>query len=199
MKKNKVIALFDFDGTITNRDSLFDFIHFVVGTKKFILGFIILFPTLLSFKFNFIKNHEAKQKVLTYFFKGMLDKDFKNFGDKYCNTKLKKILNKKALNKIIWHKKNDHEIVIVSASIEDWLIKWSSENDLKLIATRLEKINGIVTGNFSTKNCYGVEKVHRIKKSFNLDDYDYIYAYGDSKGDKEMLDIATHKYFKYFN
>ena len=72
-------------------------------------------------------------------------------------------------------------------------------NKLKLIATKLEVKNNNITGNFKTKNCYGEEKVTRIKKELDINKYNDIYAYGDSNGDKEMLNIATHPFYKSFN
>ncbi len=62
-----------------------------------------------------------------------------------------------------------------------------------------EKIkNGIVTGKFSTKNCYGIEKANRVQEVYNFDDYDHIYAYGDSRGDKELLELADESFYKPF-
>ena len=49
------------------------------------------------------------------------------------------------------------------------------------------------------ENCSGPEKIRRIKEILNLQDFDKIYAFGNSKGDKEMLSIADHKFFKFFN
>ena len=58
--------------------------------------------------------------------------------------------------------------------------------------------DNIITGNFITKNCYGQEKVNRIKESYDLSKYDLIYAYGDSRGDKEMLELANNSFYKPF-
>ena len=49
------------------------------------------------------------------------------------------------------------------------------------------------------ENCNGPEKIRRIKEILNLQDFDKIYAFGNSKGDKEMLSIADHKFLKFFN
>ena len=70
---------------------------------------------------------------------------------------------------------------------------------MRLLATLLETENGIVTGKLSGKNCYGPEKVARIKSEFRLEEYDNIYAYGDSSGDTEMLAIATKPYYRKFD
>ena len=74
-----------------------------------------------------------------------------------------------------------------------------SRNNLELIATRLEIKNNKLTGKFASKNCYGMEKVNRIKKNYNLDNYEVVYAYGDSMGDHQMLDLADIKYYRTFN
>ena len=72
------------------------------------------------------------------------------------------------------------------------------KNDIALIATELEVINNKITGNLVSNNCYGPEKVKRILESYNLSNYTCIYAYGNSRGDYEMLEIATEKFYKPF-
>lgn len=192
------LTLFDFDGTITTDDSLLKFIRFVVGDTKFIIGLIALSPTLTLYKLKLIPNYKAKQKMLSYFFKGCSEEYFRKVANEYSLNHIDKILRPKAMEKIQWHKEQGHKAVVVSASIDCWLRPWCERNDLELIATQLEIKDSVVTGNLLTKNCYGVEKVNRIKKLYNLDDFEYIYAYGDSSGDKEMLDLAHEKNYKPF-
>jgi phosphoserine phosphatase len=69
---------------------------------------------------------------------------------------------------------------------------------VSLISTRLETNNGKLTGRIEGKNCRGIEKVRRIKMQYKLDEYDEIYAYGDTKGDKPMLGLATIAFYKPF-
>lgn len=196
---NNVLALFDFDGTITTKDTLIEFLRFAVGKRKFFFGLIILSPILILFKLKLLKNYYAKERVISFFFKGMSLCKFKNLANDYSLTKIDKIVRAKAKSKIKWHKDRKHKIIIISASIEDWIFKWCIKNEIELIATKLEEKNGFLTGRFLTKNCYGIEKVKRLKLKYNIKDYKYIYVYGDSDGDKEMLDIATHKHYRYFN
>lgn len=49
-----------------------------------------------------------------------------------------------------------------------------------------------------TKSCYGIEKEHRIKEAYMLTSYEHVYAYGDSRGDREMLSLADTKEYKPF-
>jgi len=90
------------------------------------------------------------------------------------------------------------QVVIVSASLGYWLRPLCDQNNLELIATKLEILEGKVTGNLLTKNCYGIEKVNRIKEIYALEDFETIYAYGDSRGDREMLKIAHKASYKPF-
>ena len=192
------IAFFNFDGTITKKDSLFDFIKYSCGIKNLLLGLILKSPFLLAFKLGFINNQTTKEKLIEYFFCGWNYKVFKEIADKYSRERIDEIVKIKALKEIKWHKENGHEVVIVSASIENWLEKWCEKNEIKLIATKLEVKNNFITGKFSTKNCFGVEKSRRIREIFDLSNYKEVFAYGDSNGDKEMLELADKKFYKKF-
>lgn len=192
------LALFDFDGTITTDDSLLKFIRFVVGDRRFLLGLVVLFPMLVLYKLKLIPNYKAKQYMLSWFFKGMRKVDFFKVANEYSLVHIDKILRPKAIEKINWHKNQAHKVVVVSASIECWLRPWCEKNNLELIATKLEIKDDIVTGKLLSKNCYGVEKVNRIKELYDLENFDYIYSYGDSSGDKQMLEISHEKFYKPF-
>jgi phosphoserine phosphatase len=66
-----------------------------------------------------------------------------------------------------------------------------------LIATKLEMKDGRVTGRFLTRNCSGEEKVRRIEEQYDVKSFGYIYAYGDTPGDKAMLDLANERYYRW--
>jgi len=193
-----ILSLFDFDGTITTDDSLIKFIRFVVGDIKFVTGMVVLSPMLTAYKLKLIPNYKAKQYMLSYFFKGMNEEEFMKVANEYSLKHIDTILRPKAMEKIQWHKEQGHKVVIVSASIACWLKPWCAKNGLELIATKLEIKDGIVTGKLLTRNCYGIEKVNRVKEKYRLDDYETIYAYGDSRGDKELLELANESFYKPF-
>lgn len=196
-KDNKVLALFDFDGTITKKDSFQDYLIYTIGIRRLFTGLYILVPILIAYFLKLMSNEKAKQKVLSFFFKGMSEKDFYATGNLYCLKKIESIIRQDAVQRIKWHKKQGHEVVIVTASLFCWLAGWCSTQGVELISTQMEVIDGYLSGRFSGKNCYGPEKVVRLKKSYDLESY-YIYAYGDSRGDREMLELADEKYYKYF-
>jgi len=96
------------------------------------------------------------------------------------------------------HNINRRALKSTIASLECYLKAWCSKNDIDLISTMLEVKKNRITGKLAGKNCYGNEKLNRIKEKYNLSEYNSIYVYGDSKGDKQMLDIADKKYFRAF-
>jgi len=192
------LALLDFDGTITTKNSLIKFIRFVVGDVKTAWGILLLSPMLITYKLKLIPNYKAKQWMFSYFFKEMNEQKFLKFAEEYSLNHIKTILRPKAIEKIVWHKEQGHKVVVVSASIESWVKPWCDKNDLDMIGTKIEIKNGMVTGKFLTKNCYGIEKVNRVQEAYNLSEYGYIYAYGDTHGDKEFLKLADEGFYKPF-
>ena len=192
------IAFFDFDGTITKKDSTIKFIRYLVGDIKFFLGVFLLLPFIVLYKVKIISNNAIKQIIITYFFKGKDIIDFQKKSEYFSLNEIDPIIRKKALDKIFWHKENGHTIVIVSASIDLWLKPWCEKNNIMLISTMLEIKDKTITGKTFKKNCHGPEKVKRIRELYDLSEYKYIYAYGNSRGDHEMLNIADESYYKPF-
>ncbi|MGZ3940566.1 MAG: HAD family hydrolase [Flavisolibacter sp.] len=66
MKKD--IAFFDFDGTITNKDTLLEFIKFTKGWFQFYSGLALNLTYLIAYRLRIISNQTAKEKILKFFF-----------------------------------------------------------------------------------------------------------------------------------
>ncbi|MEQ8477350.1 HAD family hydrolase [Fulvivirga sp.] len=195
---SKTLALFDFDGTITTKDSFIEFLKFHKGSLNFLLGFAWLSPYLVAMKLGLIPNWKAKEIVLKYFLKGLSVEDMKNVSADFSAKIIPRLLRSRAMDQIKKHQENGDDIYIVSASAEDWLKHWCDQIGIKLIGTRLEIIDEKITGRIDGYNCYGQEKVERVKAEIDISKYSEIYVYGDSRGDKEMLALAHYPHYKYF-
>jgi HAD superfamily hydrolase (TIGR01490 family) len=193
------LVLFDFDGTITKKDSLKEFLFFYHGRLKVILGFFILSPVLALFVLKILPNHLAKKILLMYFFEKESIGAFNTKCNDFAIQAIPKILRSDAIKQINQHLSNRETVVVVSASPQNWVKPWCDQMGLHCIATKLEvSENQKITGNYNGKNCYGQEKVERIKEKFNLSNFEMVIAYGDSRGDREMLELAHTKYYKLF-
>ncbi len=161
------------------------------------MGSLLLSPIVIAYKLKVLPNWKAKEAVLRYYFGGWEKKLFEEQAIHFSNKKLPNLIRKVAIERLQFHKAAGHEIVIVSASIEDYLKHWCKKYGFGLIATELEVIESRITGRIAGKNCYGAEKIKRIKEYFNLENFKNIYAYGDSPGDFDMLRLANEKYYKW--
>ena len=192
------IAFFDFDGTITTKDTLLEFIKFSKGSLSFYSGFAANAPSLLAFKAGLISNQVAKEKILSHFYRNTLIDDFETWCRHFSETSLPSLIRPAATNEIKKLQDAGIETVIVSASPHQWITGWAREMHMQVIATELEIINSKLTGKIKGLNCYGAEKVNRIRNQFQLEQYETVFAYGDSSGDEPMLQLAHHPFRKPF-
>lgn len=193
----KTLAFFDFDGTVTKEDSFIDFLFFSIKIPRLIRGLFFIIPILIAYGLKMLSNEKAKQKVLSFYFKGMSKEEFYKIGKNYSTERIPAIIKTDAIRRIEWHKQQGHQVVIVSASLKTWLNSWCKNQGVGLISTKMEVVDGYLTGLFNGRNCFGPEKVRQIRKQFIPENY-YIYAYGDSRGDREMLELADKKFYRFF-
>ena len=197
----KKIVAFDFDGTITSKDSFIVFIIFSRGYFRFLLGFTLHLPLLILYKLHLFNNSKMKEIIFSWFFKGFKLATFNQQCKSFCDKKVNSIVINSARHAIEQYKQDPNtELVIVSASIENWLIDWANEVGFdRVIATKIEVCNGVITGRLLSNNCYGEEKVTRLKEHYPERDKYHLTSYGDSNGDRELLaysDEGNYKYFK---
>jgi phosphatidylglycerophosphatase C len=195
---SKAIAFFDFDGTITTKDSLAEFIRFAKGDIGFMTGVIAALPYIIGYKLGVTDRQEAKEKLLSVFFKGTPEEEFKELSLAFAMERIPSILRPGAVSKLQWHLQQGHQVVIVSASPAHWLKPWCDLNGFACISTELEVIDQKISGKINGRNCHGEEKVRRIHEKYDLSSYGSIYAYGDTSGDKPMLELAGNSFYKPF-
>lgn len=194
----KKIAFFDFDGTITRADTMLEIFKFHTGIRKFYTGMTANLFYLLAMKLGWMSTQTTKEKLLSWFFGGMTEKEFDEVCRSFSERRLPVLIRAEAMTEI--HKLRDagFEIAVVTASPSAWVRYWTSPLNLDLISSKMEIKDGRVTGKLTGRNCNYEEKVNQIKYYFTLKDYDTIYAYGDSKGDSAMLSLATHPFYRSF-
>lgn len=196
----KRIAAFDFDGTITRKDTLIEFLRFTGGSARFYAVFTLYFPLLVLMKLKLYSNQKAKEKIFAHYFKAMPIEQFDDLCRRFFEQKGPSLIYAEAKAQIAKHKAQGDEIVIISASIENWVCHFTEALGAdKLLATQVEVQDGKITGRFLTANCYGKEKVKRLLSAYPERSNYYLLAYGDSRGDKELLQFADEQHYRQFD
>lgn len=193
----KVYA-FDFDGTLTRRDTLIEFIRFVKGDKAFLLCFLRYSPLLVLMKLGLYPNWKAKQRVFSHCFRGMAVDTFNSLCSRFARDKAR-LMRPKGMKKLREVLAEGGKVVVVSASVNNWVEPFfAGIGGVYVVGTMVEEREGVLTGRFLTKNCYGEEKVTRLLQLFPERTQYWLTAYGDSRGDFELLDFANESYYRPF-
>ena len=183
----KQLFAFDFDGTLTTRDTLIAFIRYACGTPRFLLGFLLHAPLLVLMKLRLYSNGKAKQRLFSWFFRGMPIETFDALCQSFALSH-RHLLRPETVLLLQQALSEGSEVLVVSASIDNWVQPFFPS--VTVLGTQIEVIDGRLTGRFLTPNCYGQEKVRRIL-ALHPDRSAYrLTAYGDSRGDRELLAFA---------
>jgi phosphatidylglycerophosphatase C len=196
MMQNKTLVLFDFDGTITKKDSLSEFFKFIQPNKlkRFSIKYIQTLPFIVLYKMALISTDQLKKARIRAFFKGMNYNDLIIAGRDFADNILPGLVKHSARTAIEKHLVNGDDIFIVSASLDIILTSWCEHYGVGLITNIIDPLSNCYSG----IDCNGLEKVNRINQHFDLSKYDLIYAYGDTNGDLPMLNLAHKQFYQYF-
>lgn len=194
MAVNEVVV-YDFDGTLTKSDSLLGFIRYAGGSRAMLCGFLRHLHLLVLMKLHCYPNYKAKQQVFSYFFRGMDIRQFDGLCRRYAATH-RQILRPQGVASLEQDGRAGRQVVIVSASVDNWVQPFFP--GVCVLGTQVEVRDGRLTGRFLTPNCYGQEKVRRLLERFPDRGQYRLTAYGDSRGDREMLAFADEAHYKPF-
>lgn len=195
--RGQVVAAFDFDGTLSSADSFLPFLRQVAGRAGYWRRMALLLPLLLAFRAGLIGSTRAKTAVLRQFVRGMSRAQMESHARRFAAGHLPAMIRPEALARLRWHQAQGHRCVIVSASLEMYLLPWARSMGVDdVLATRLEVTDGRCSGRLAGANCRGMEKVRRLEAWLGARSDWTVYAYGDSGGDRELLAWADHSWYR---
>ena len=192
------VVAFDFDGTLTIRDSFSAFLKWRAGPVRWLLGCLRLAPAALAYGFHRDRGR-IKAAAGREFLKGQtrerLEADARAFAEKYSRSLLRPdalATWKRWRNEPVW-------LTIVTASPEFVVAPFARGLGAdQLIGTEyVFDAQDRITGAYVSPNCRGPEKVVRMKQAFGPD-FELRAAYGDTTGDREMIAMAEHSGYRVF-
>lgn len=196
-----VVAAFDFDGTLTRRDTLLPYLRRGLGWPRFLLALLRSSPWLAAYACGLTSNHIAKARLLQASLGGRTEQEGVQWAADFVANYLPRQWQQETLAQLAQHRKLGHCCVIVSASPGIYLHRVGDVLGMDaVICTELEVQRGTLTGRLSTPNCHGEEKVRRLQAwlAGRADPGAQItlHAYGDSRGDVPLLNLADYAWYK---
>lgn len=199
----RTVAAFDFDGTLTRRDTFMPFLARGLGWPRFALALLTCSPWLAGYALRLVRNDVAKQQLMLATLKGKSMADMEDWTTQWLARDFPGQLREDAMARLAWHQQQGHCCVMVSASPDIYLARVAGQLGFDgLLCTEMAVEGSRLTGLMRTPNCHGEQKVVRLKawlaERFGAGVVDRLtlYAYGDTSGDKPMLRMADHAWYR---
>jgi phosphatidylglycerophosphatase C len=194
------LHLFDFDGTLTYKDSSKHFYSLISSPLQYFFCYYVV-PVSSIIKYFIFRgdNFNIKKQRLRAFVKFCSNSKWEYYlanSDKYIDL----ILRKGAIKILKGIKKNeDNHIIIVSAGISIFIDKWAIRENIGLISNEVEIIRMSNYSDIKFKDdfdCDKIGKVLKIRMKVKLSEYERIIAYGDTPNDFHMFNLANNFFYK---
>lgn len=194
------IAAFDFDGTLTVKDTLVPFLVEVHGGRRVASAVARAGMAAARNGASPAEPFRDRLKVaaMGQLFRGMPRTRLHDLGRAYA-TRVGERLRPEMLDRLRWHQQQGHQVVIVSASLDAYLRPLALRLGLDgvLAVELLADDAGILTGAVAgAVNNRGPHKLRRLctwmETRFGPGTPIELWAYGDSSGDRDLLAAADH-------
>lgn len=191
------LALFDFDGTITFCDSFTAFLLYSSTPSQVARGTVSLGPLMCRVGMRRASFAELRRAAVMEAFRGRDLRELTELGERFSREQLPRMVRPRALERIAWHQQRRDHVVVVSASLDLYLAGFCRRMGLDLLSSQLEVAGGVFTGRYLGADCAGRAKARRVLERYALDRFGEVYAYGDTKEDRELLELAHHRFMRW--
>jgi phosphatidylglycerophosphatase C len=197
---DRAVVAFDFDGTLTFRDSFLAFLAWRSGPLGYCLGLVLLAPAALVYLVGGRDRGRLKAAAGRVFLRGLSHEALARACAEFAQSSAGQSLIRPDAEQCWaeWRAKGAI-MVIVTASPEDVVRPFAkSLGGEVLIGTQLQfDAAGRATGALEGENCRGEEKARRLRARFGPE-LRLRAAYGDTSGDREMLAMAETRGYRVF-
>jgi phosphatidylglycerophosphatase C len=191
---NVTVAAFDVDETLTVRDCVVPFMRSVAGVGRLIKVTLSDIGTTIQS----VRRRDRdflKAKFVAGVFSGRDAREIEALGIDFASKVADGWLRGDVASRMRWHQEQGHVVILVSASLGAYLHPLGDLLEVDaVLCTELEEKDGLLTGKLVGQNCRGKEKASRVQKwcqDSGIAIEDLVFAYGDSSGDTELLELFS--------
>lgn len=187
-----VVAAFDFDGTLTRRDTVAPFLVRSFGVPRVTTATVRNTGTILPAIIGRGSRDAAKAALLRTLFAGAEVERITAIAERYATHVLARVMRNDTLARLEWHRREGHDLVLITASLSVYAAPIANRLGIPTVfATRLAEDGATFSGELAGANMRGPEKARALDTHLNGADA-VVWAYGDSAGDRELLARADH-------
>ncbi|RAP59675.1 HAD-IB family phosphatase [Oleiagrimonas sp. MCCC 1A03011] len=190
------LALFDFDGTLTVRETFADFMRAATPSWRRYLGGLWFGPMYAGYKAGWVSGSRIRAEVVRFGFRGLPANALRAAGEAFARNVLPTRLDMRMMQRLDDHRRRGDVVAVVSGALDVYLQPWCAQHGLPVICSRLQVVDRLVTGRYEGAQCVGEEKARRVRAAWDLSSFGEIHAYGDTAEDHAMLALAHRAYFR---
>ncbi|WP_050577217.1 HAD family hydrolase [Pseudomonas cremoricolorata] len=195
----EVLSVFDFDGTLTHRDSFVPFLLFAFGKRAFAVRVLRMLPDCVRYVGKGLTRDELKAALIATFLTGVEEQWVQRKAAEFQRAFWKRLMRPAGVRSVAAEVESGAHVTICSASPRLVLTPFADKLGIKLIATELEVVDGRLTGAISGSNCRCENKVLRLEAVYGSLDQYRLRAWGDTRGDHELLAAAHEPHWRHFH
>lgn len=192
-KKYKNLALFDFDGTLYQKDSFTGFIFYAFDKGHIFHNGLKIIPWINAYYLKFYPAYKMRPKLFQAMFKDACFNELDLLAKQYAHE-LMYDYNPQLFQQLLAHQHAGDQVVLVSASLDLYLQHVADQLKIDLICSETEINQEKLTGKYLGADCSAQEKKRRILEQYDIAQYQHIYAYGNSDEDLDMLSLAHYPF-----
>jgi phosphatidylglycerophosphatase C len=199
--RKRVVAAFDFDGTVSKRDTLVPFLARTAGVPTFAVAASAALWSAARGHVDWRDRDDVKAHMIERLLAGRSERDMLRRGGEYATALIDKSLRPDVVVQVQRHVAAGHETLFVSASLVYYLDPIARWFDLAgVIAVDPEVRDGSLTGAMRHPNVRAEQKAIRLREWLGapaegpIDGVD-LWAYGNTSGDHELLQLADHAFW----
>lgn len=190
------LALFDFDGTITTRETMPDFMAAAVPGWRRRPGYALLLPLIAGYRRGRVSGTTVRRAIVAIGFAGVRATGVDAAGDAFARKVIPGLVRTEAMARIDAHRRRGDTVVVVSGGLDVYLRPWAQTEGLPLLCSALERRGNRLTGRYAGEQCVGAEKPLRVRRAYDIETFTRIHAYGDTREDDAMLAMAHHAHYR---
>ncbi|MGL5742372.1 MAG: HAD family hydrolase [Legionella sp.] len=192
----EIVAIFDFDGTLSSGSSGLRFFRYLLGKKTYshIMKRNFFWNLLYLSTWG---NRYALNKITRSIFRDKSHEEILHYAEKYSKKIMPKFHYEQIMQRLDWHQKQGHRIILITGALDIYITPWAKQVEIKeVFATRLEvSSEGLLTGNIENGIYLGKNKLSALQKLLGEHENYITYVYADSYSDRFLLAAANYAYW----